>query len=591
MCSAASTVRGGTDDRMITVEFDAPATMRDGTVLRANVFRPTNEGSYPVALTRTPYGKDYASASPVLDAVRLARDGYIVVIQDVRGRFASDGEWAPYRHDGPDGYDTVEWASALPGSDGAVGMFGASYYGFTQWVAAVERPPHLKAMIPFITWSDSRDGGTWRGGSFELGKLAYWQVTAIAFDVLRRRHKDAPRAELGAAMVALVREIDTLAAQGYLSLPLKDFAPFERLGIAPELAGLVARPYDPADNRPYSVAASYDRIEVPAYNVGGWYDIFAQGTLHNFTALRQDGATPEARRARLLMGPWSHVNYGGVVGDMDFGFTSALAFMNLQGDLTGLTGRWFDHWLKGIDNGVTDEPPVKLFIMGENRWRDESEWPLARAEYTPFYLHSDGGHGGGALSREAPGDETPDRYTYDPADPVPTLGGAILMNGLYGPGVKDQRPIEARPDVLVYTSAPLVEDTEVTGPIVVKLWAISDAPDTDWVARLVDAHPDGFAQNLTDGVIRARYRDGDTPKPIEPGQAYEYTIDLWSTANVFKAGHRVRLDVTSSCFPRWDRNPNTGAPFGHETELRPAHQTILHDRAHPSHVALPIIPR
>jgi len=583
----------------ITVEFDVPATMRDGAMLRANVFRPVDDGNeagrYPVALTRTPYGKDYASANPVLDAPRLARAGYIVVIQDVRGRFASDGEWAPYRDDASDGYDTVEWAAALPGSNGNVGMFGASYYGFTQWMSAVQAPPHLKALVPFITWADSRDGGTWRGGAFELGKIASWQLGAIAFDVLRRRYKDAPRAELGAAMLALVREIDTLGDQGYVSLPLKDFAPFARLGIAPELAALVARPYDRDDNAPYSVAASYERVCVPAYNIGGWYDIFAQGTLQNFTALRQDGVTPEARQARLLMGPWSHVNYGSVVGDIDFGFTSALAFMNLQGDLTGLTQRWFDYWLKGVDNGVTDEPPVKLFIMGDNRWRDEQEWPLARAAYTPFYLRGDGGatslDGMGALSTEPPGDEAPDGYTYDPNDPVPTLGGALLMNEMYGPGVKDQCPIEARPDVLVYTSAPLPEDTEVTGPIVVTLWAASDAPDTDWVARLVDVRPDGFAQNLTDGIIRARYRDGDTPSPIEPGRAYEYTIDLWSTANVFKAGHRIRLDVTSSCFPKWDRNPNTGAPFGHETALRPARQTILHDGAHPSRVVLPIIPR
>ncbi len=582
---------------MITIEFDVPATMRDGTVLRANVFRPADGagGPYPVALTRTPYGKDLAGTGGTLDAARMARAGYIVVIQDVRGCFTSEGDWSPFRYEGPDGYDSVEWAAALPDSNGAVGMFGASYFGFTEWAAAVERPPHLKALVPFITWADSRDGVTWRGGALELGTQAYWNVTAIAFDLLRRRHKDASQAELMGMMMALVREIDTLRPEGYFSLPLKDFAPFKRLGLAPELDELIAQPYDRVYNKPYSVDESYDRIEAPAYNVGGWYDIFSQGTLRNFAALRRDGATPEARQARLLMGPWSHVNYGGVVGDMDFGFTAALAFMNLQGDLTGLTQRWFDHWLKGVENGVTDEAPVKLFIMGENKWRDEQEWPLARARYTPFYLHGDGGAGNadgtGALSREAPGDEPPDTYTYDPTDPVPTLGGAILMNGLYGPGVKDQRPVEARPDVLVYTSASLERDTEVTGPIVVKLWAISDAPDTDWVARLVDVHPDGFAQNLTDGVMRARYRDGDTPALVERGRAYEYTIDLWSTANLFKAGHRIQLDVTSSCFPRWDRNPNTGAPFGQDAETRPAHQTILHDKEHPSHVVLPIIPR
>ena len=574
-------------DNQIKVEFDVPATMRDGTVLRANVFRPADEGqTYPVALTRTPYGKDYASVSPILDAVRMARDGYIVVIQDVRGRFRSDGEWSVFKYEALDGYDTVEWAAGLPGSNGAVGMFGASYFGFTQWAAAIQKPPHLKALMPMITWADFRDGVSWRGGAIELGTTANWQLGAIALDYLLKKHKDAPPAEKFGAVGRAVYNLDHLREEGYYSLPLKDFAPLKSVGMDDQLGDLIQYPNDREYARPYSPQEAYEAVEVPSYNVGGWYDIFCQGTLHNFAAMRNSGSTPQARQSKLLMGPWSHVGYSGVIGEVDFGFAASMALMNLQTDLTGLTQRWFDYWLKGLENGIAAEPPVKLFVMGENVWRDEQEWPLARTQYTPFYLHS-----GGRLSADAPGQQEADHYIYDPANPTPTQGGSNLMNALYTPGVKDQRAIEARPDVLVYTSEPLSQATEVTGPLQVKLWAASDGPDTDFVARLVDVWPNGFAQNINDGIIRARYRNGDQPEMLEPGRPYEFTINLWSTANVFKVGHRIRLDITSANFPRWDRNPNTGAPFGQDSELRPAHQTILHDPAHPSHIVLPVIPR
>ncbi len=514
-------------ENQITVEFDVPATMRDGTVLRANIFRPVEPGAYPVALTRTPYSKDFASVSPILDAVRLARAGYIVVIQDVRGRFRSEGAWAPMLHEAADGYDTVEWAAQLPGSNANVGMFGASYFGFTQWAAATQAPPHLKAIVPSITWADARDGLFWRGGAMELGTGAYWQLTAIAIDVLLKRYQEAAPDERARALGLLVHEINRLRAEGYHSLPLKDFEPYRRLDLAPDFDDLVANPNSREHGAPYSVAETYDQVRVPAYNIGGWYDIFCQGTLQNFSVLRAEGRTAEARQARLLVGPWSHVGYSGIVGEVDFGFTAASSFINLQTDLTGLTQRWFDYWLKGIDNGVVNEPPVKLFVMGDNVWRDEQEWPLARARPTSFYLHSAGAatalDGDGTLSIDRPGHEPADRFTYDPQDPTPTHGGPILMNATFVPGVRDQRPIERRADVLVYTSAPLDHEVEVTGPVVVKLWAASSAPDTDFVARLVDVHPDGLAQNLTDGIIRARYRDGDTPEPLEPGRAYEFT--------------------------------------------------------------------
>jgi putative CocE/NonD family hydrolase len=288
---------------------------------------------------------------------------------------------------------------------------------------------------------------------------------------------------------------------------------------------------------------------------------------------------------KLLIGPWTHSVSSNPIGDLDFGFGAQLGLINLQGDFNNLQLRWFDHWLKGIDTGMLAEAPIRLFVMGANVWRDEHEWPLARAVATPFYLRS-----GGRLSTEAPADEAPDCYRYDPHDPVPTHGGALLLAPEFRTGPVDQTAIEARPDVLTFTTAPLDRDTEVTGPVTVHLWASSSAPDTDFIARLVDVHPDGRAFNLTDGIIRARYRDGLPASLLQPGRPYRLAIDLWATSNVFKAGHRVRVQVTSSNFPRWDRNPNTGHPFGQDAELCVAEQTILHDRDHPSHILLPLVP-
>ncbi|MBK9710415.1 MAG: CocE/NonD family hydrolase [Kouleothrix sp.] len=570
----------------ILVEFDVPATMRDGVVLRANIFRPAEGGPHPVALARIPYGKDFASVTPSADAVRLARAGYIVVIQDVRGRFRSEGAWEPMRHEAEDGYDSVEWAAGLPGSSGAVGMFGLSYFGFTQWMAARAAPPHLKAIVPALTWTDPLDGAVGRGGALELGLQAYFLLNATGLDSVLRSVQGAPPDEQMRAIGLLVYEIDRLRTAGYASLPLAGFEPLARLGLAGDLNETIENAANPGYYAPFSIAGAHDRVEVPALNIGGWYDVFAQGALANYSALRDAGSTSAARQSRLLVGPWSHVNYSNVSGDLDFGFVAQMALINLQTDLTGLTQRWFDYWLKGIENGVTQEPPVKIFVMGDNVWRDEQEWPLSRARSTPFYLRA-----GGSLSPERPGAEPPDHYTYDPSDPTPTLGGNILMHNLFGPGPKDQRPIEARADVLGYTSDPLAQDVEVTGPLAVELWAASDAPDTDFVARLVDVHPDGAAINLADGIVRARYRNGPAAEPLEPGQPYRLTIDLWSTSNVFKAGHRIRVDVASASFPRWDRNPNTGAALGSDAELRLARQTILHDEDHPSHIVLPIILR
>jgi putative CocE/NonD family hydrolase len=420
----------------------------------------------------------------------------------------------------------------------------------------------------------------------------------MGLDVLIRRHRGDPQS-LGRSIYMLAKEMDALASMGYSSLPLSEFAPLKRHDVASYYFENFARQLDRESEqiKSMTILGQHEQVTVPTLNIGGWYDIFLKDTLSNFKIMREHGSSPEARQSKLLIGPWTHSGYTNPIGELNFGFASSAAFIDLQIDLVSLQVRWFDHWLKGKDTGMLREAPIKLFVMGANVWRDEQEWPLARAVETRYYLHSGGqansARGNGLLSTEAPGAESPDQYDYDPANPVITLGGSLLMSPEFRPGPFDQSKTESREDVLVYTTLALEQDVEVTGPITVHLWATSSAPDTDFVARLVDVYPNGYAQNLNDGIIRARYRNfaqGEAPTLIEPGKAYEYEIDLWATSNLFKAGHAIRLDVTSSNFPRWDRNPNTGHEFGADNELAVAHQTILHDSEHPSYVVLPIVP-
>ena len=324
--------------------------------------------------------------------------------------------------------------------------------------------------------------------------------------------------------------------------------------------------------------------------MGGWYDLYAPDSFKNFNGLRLHGGTPEARQSKLIVGPWPHgLSESSKTGDVDFG-AGSLA------DLDGMETRWFDYWLKGIDNGVVDEPPLRLFIMGVNEWRDEHEWPLARTSWQKWYLHSGGGansvRGDGRLSMGEPADEQPDRFVYDPRFPVQTMGGANCCSSHIVPwGPYDQRNVEMRTDVLCYTSPPLERDMEVTGPITAVLYAATDGPDTDWTVKLVDVAPSGYAMNLCDGILRARYRESRTdPTLLTAGQVYRYEIEAGVTGNVFKRGHAVRLEISSSNFPRFDRNPNTGHAFGKDAELRVARQTVEHSRSHPSHVVLPLIP-
>lgn len=584
-----------TDYQMIS-EFDVPVKMRDGIVLRANIYRPNREGKWPVLLHRHPYNKDNPPVSfGLYDISRAVRQGYVVIVQDTRGRFASEGEWELFsisQQEASDTVETIRWASTLPYSNGKIGSFGESYSAFVQWAGMLHHPPELKAAAPSFSWSDPFDGFIYRGGALELGFLFYWQL-GMYLDTLSRIYADEQ--ERSIALAQLISDIDQLKTE-IKSLPLKNFAPFARNKVAPVILQHFERGMAQDDVDALSLKGKYDKFTVPTLNMAGWYDIFLQGTIENFLHMRNTGGSPEARQSKLVIGPWVHLDHSHQAGEINFGMAANAAVV----DLVGLQLRWFNHFLKGMDTGFLNEAPVKLFVMGENVWRDEYEWPLARTIYTPYYLHSQGHAntllGDGVLSTIAPDQEEADHYTYDPLNPVITKGGAIMMPPDFPGGAMDQREIESRDDVLVYTTPVLEEDIEVTGPVKVKLWASSSALDTDFVARLVDVHPNGYAQNLTDGIIRARYRNvakGEAPSLIEPGKVYLYEIDLWATSNLFKKGHRIRLDITSSNFPRWDRNPNTGRNPGEDqaADVVIARQTIYHDAEHPSSVILPIIPR
>ncbi len=526
----------------------------------------------------------------MLDVVRTASEGYAVVIQDTRGRYASDGEFYTFRDDVLDGYDSVEWCAAQAWSDGNVGMYGASYVGATQWLAAISTPPHLKAIFPLITASHYHEGWAYQGGAFALGFNASWTLARLAPDTyMRLIRKDAASAD---RLRQLIGAIDDLRAW-FQHLPLSDFPLLNE--VAPYFYDWLAHPDDDEYWARWNIESHHNAVGVPACNVGGWYDIFLGGTLRNYLSMCEYGATPESRQGqKLVIGPWYHtLPLGNVVGEVDYGFSSH-AFVI---DLDGLHIKWFDYWLKGKQNGLLDEPPVRIFVMGENVWRMEHEWPLARTQYTKYYLHSNGNakslRGDGRLSPEPPRTEPADVYVSDPRNPVPTRGGGVTGWPAAMPGgAFDQRAIEERQDVLVYTTPVLEQDLEVTGPITLSLYAATSAVDTDFTAKLVDVQPDGYARNLTDGILRGRYRESRAAvKLLTPGEVYEYSIDLWATSNVFKAGHRIRVEIASSNFPRFDRNPQTGEAAAAARRLETALQRVFHDESRPSHIVLPMIPR
>jgi len=574
-----------TFDRIL-IEKNVPATMRDGTVLRANLYRPAEGGPFPVALTRLPYGKDLALASSYLDPVRLAEAGYLVVVQDVRGRYASDGAWQPFEREFEDGHDTVAWAARLPDSDGQVAMWGLSYFGMTQWQAAVTRPPALRSLAPGITWGEYRNGIIFRGGAREWGLGLSWPQTALAADSLIRKYGPDPAA-LPLHLGELVGIIDALPS-GYAVLPLTD---------RPDPTGVIAFSrdwlrtplHDPHWER-LSLEGRYDAVELPTFHIGGWYDCFIGETIRQYGAMRESAEARGARPPRLLIGPWTHGRFDQIIGDLDFGVASSGSFLGGRGDLTATHLRWFDATLKGETAALDAEPPVRLFVMGENRWRDYGRWPVPGAREERWFLGGDGHAntqaGDGTLDRAGATGEEPDRYSYDPANPVPTRGAV------------DQGPNEARADLLCYTAPPFDAPYTVIGAVSVTLYAASSAPDTDFVARLVDVWPGGRAIGVADGVIRASARASypspgrfafAAPTPIEPERVYAYVIDLWATAITFLPGHRLRVEIASANFPRWDRNLNTGQDSATSATIAVAHQRIFHDAAHSSYLTVSVV--
>ena len=576
--TAALSGRVPDDTAAVMAEFDVPVPMRDGVTLRADIYRPKADGKYPVLLQRTPYDKNGDRTFGMKGAAR----GYVVIVQDVRGRYASPGEWYTFKNEPNDGYDTIEWAAALPYSNGKVGMFGGSYVGATQMLAAIAKPPHLAGICPVVTGSNYHSNWTYQGGAFEQWFNQSW-TAGLAQNTFAK---------------SLVPRTD--AREGMWQLPLDAFPLFNApsdgrtadslVTLAPYYVDWLNHPTYDDYWKALSIEEHFGDIQIPMLTVAAWYDIFQDGSLRNYMGVKSKGGSDAARRGqhlRVIVG--GHAGNGPKIGDVEFGATSFF-------DEDELTLSWYDYLFKGVQNEFAGKP-VKIFVMGENAWRVEDDWPLARAQATKYFLHSSGKanslRGDGTLSVAAPKSETADTYTYDPENPAPTIGGLLCCDGTHmPPGPRDQRPVEARDDVLVYSTAPLAADLEVTGPVTLDVYAKSSAVDTDFTAKLVDVWPNGFAQNLTDGILRTRYRNSmEKPELLNPGQVYKLTIEVWSTSNVFKKGHALRLEVSSSNFPRFDRNLNTGDENARGKRFVRATNAVLHDSEHPSALVLPVIAR
>lgn len=601
----------------IAVAKDVMVTMRDGIHLATDVYRPAREGApvdgkFPVLLERTPYNKDTGGTGT---AAFFVPRGYVVVVQDVRARYHSEGHWTPIKDDPNDGFDTATWIGAQPWCDGSIGTMGTSYAGATQHALAIAGAPFVKTMIPVDAMSNFGRYGVRHNGAFELRWFNWVFTMGNAAGTANAARAAARAADTPAAAPALL-DLESNVRQYVLQLPLRPgttplkFAPdYERWLVEAMRHG----DYDDFwKNHGSSVVdhlAEYK--DIPIYHVTGWYDSWGSQVANlNYIELSRSKKSLQ----RLIIGPWTHGgqtrSYAGMAQ-----FTDDAAL-----DFNAWRLRWYDHWLKGVDNGVDREPPVRIYVMGGGdarktadgrvfvggHWRDEREWPLARTASTPYYVHGDG-----SLSTDTPSaDDRATTYAFDPRRPVPTLGGNVSSQGtLMVQGAADQRcapdwwlchdslPLSARSDVLVYQTPPLTRDVEVTGRLVVKLWGASDGPDTDFTAKLVDVYPpsrdfpSGLDLNVADSIVRARYRNGPgAAVPLEPGKPYEFTIEMYPTSLVFARGHRIRLDISSSNFPRFDVNPNTGEPLNENRRWRVAANTVYHDAQHPSRIVLPIIP-
>ncbi|GAA5038732.1 hypothetical protein HNP84_003399 [Thermocatellispora tengchongensis] len=522
----------------VIVEHDSPMPMRDGTILRGSVHRPEEGGPFPALLVRTPYGEGTFRMIPVIPALEA---GFAVVLQHCRGRGSSDGEFRPWLDEGADGHDTIAWITSQPWSNGEVVMSGMSYLAGCALQAAATRPPGLKAVVASMTPHDFHDGLKYHGGAFALGSALNWGAMQA---MLGLQHAEEAGEDTGAGFAALLPVLGDQAAAAR-TLPVGSIP-----GI-PWWREWTSHPERDAYWEGLAETLRHDRIEVPVMHIAGWFDLFLPGVLENHRRLG----------GPLVIGPWSHLTPGGSgTGRLDFGPAASAQAIGLE--------RRQLAFLKGEDTG----PAVKIFVMGDDVWRDEESWPLARAVETRYHLHT-----GGLLSPEPPASDEPATFTFDPRDPVPTTGGPTLLADPTNVGPQDQRDVELRPDVLCYTTGVLDADVEVTGPLSVTLRAETSATATDWTAKLVDVHPDGRAMSVIDGIVR-------TTAP-----AGTFTVDLVATSQVFKAGHRIRVQISSSNFPRFDRNPGTGRPAAEATE---ADLVVQHQKVFPgSYITLPIVPR
>ena len=563
------------DAYAVTIEHGVAVKMRDGVTLRADIYRPKADGQFPVLLQRTPYDK----RGGVEFGLKAAARGFVAIVQDVRGRYSSEGEWYTFKNESNDGYDTVEWAAALPYSNGKVGMWGGSYVGATQMLTAIAHPPHLAGICPVVTASNYHENWTYQGGAFEQWFDESW-TSGLAQDTFSRKVQSNSNAREGNWKLPLA------------SYPLFNFSASDDQSsavLAPYFLDWLAHPsYDDYWKR-WSIEEHFPDINVPALHVAAWYDLFLGGSLRNYMGIKAHGGDGARSGQRLLVVIGGHSGNGRKIGEVDFG----PAAEDFHED--DVTLDWYDYLFRGVHNEFAGAKPVRIFVMGANTWRDEDDWPLARAHATKYFLHSGGKanslRGDGKLSVNAPASESADQYVYDPANPVQTIGGPLCCDSQHlAPGPRDQRPVEARDDVLIYSTPPLAQDMEVTGPVTLELYAKTSAVDTDFTAKLVDVGPDGFAQNLSEGILRGRYRDSrETPSLMNPGEVYKLSIDLWATSNVFRKGHVLRLEVSSSNFPRFDRNLNTGEEAKFAQRFVSATNSIYHDAQHPSALTLPVV--
>lgn len=545
--------------------------LRDGTELLARVVTDADGAPRPVLLVRTPYGEAMSRTLPVQGALDA---GFAVMVQQCRGTCGSGGQLRTFENERNDGLDTLEWLRAQPFCDGRIVMFGHSYLGMTQMAVVGDNPPGLKAISPVVTPHDYRDGLVFRQGVFQLGQAVSWHLLKSA-EVL---HDLAGR---GHDVAGVAADFGKLAASpaAFEALPVGERPVFAEL--IPSWRSWIEAENDPA----YWAAMSYRQrrsaARVPALHVGGWFDLFLSGTLENFRDMAAHGP-----HQHLIVGPWVHGDYGDVTGE--------LHFPGAAGRAIGLEQLQLRFLRAAVDDEPLALPAVQVYVMGANRWRTFDHWPPAEAQHTRWYLHTTG-----RLSTEPPASEaTPLEWVHDPRDPVPTVGGSSLIAGGIGgrpsfaPGPRDQRLLDHRRDILRFTTPPLTEAVEVVGEVTVTAHVTAEAFDGDLVARLIDVYPDGRAMGVTDGIVRLRYRNGmDDPQPLKPGEVVEVTVDLVGTAHAFREGHRIRVDIAGSDFPKYDRNSGTAKPVAEVTEadLRPFTQRIYFDATRPSYLTLPVV--